>query len=63
MERLDQAEFEQNGQLMGYPPELIEQTQIACQEVEAGLISRAYPFDYERQVERYHQIKADLLTR
>lgn len=62
VERLDQAEFEQNVQLMRYPPDLIEQAQIACQEVEAGLSSQAYPFDYERQVELYQQIKADLLA-
>jgi len=62
VERLDQAEFDQNVQLMRYPPDLVGQAQIACQEVEAGLISRAYPFDYERQVELYHQIKADLLA-
>ncbi len=45
-------------QLMQYPPELITHVQNACQEVEAGLASRAYPFDYEQQVERYRQIKA-----
>jgi protein associated with RNAse G/E len=60
VERLDQAEFEQNIQLMGYPPDLIMQAQIACQEVEDGLISRAFPFNHERQVELYHQIKVDL---
>jgi protein associated with RNAse G/E len=63
VERLDQAEFEQNAQSMRYPPDLILQAHIACQEVEAGLVSRVYPFDYEQQVELYHQIKADLLTR
>ena len=62
VERLDQAEFEQNVQRMGYPHDLIVQTQIACQEVEAGLISRVFPFDYERQVDLYHQIKVDLLA-
>jgi protein associated with RNAse G/E len=60
VEQLDQAEFEQNVRLMGYPPDLIEQVQLACQEVEAGLANRTYPFDYERQVQRYRQIKADL---
>jgi protein associated with RNAse G/E len=62
VKRLDQAEFEKNVQLMKYPFDLIEQTQAACQEVEAGLMSRIYPFDHERQVERYHQIKADLMA-
>jgi protein associated with RNAse G/E len=62
VERLDQAEFEQNTQLMGYSPDLIMQAQIACQEVEAGLVSRTFPFDYEIQVQLYHQIKADLLA-
>ena len=61
VERLDQAEFDQNVQLMSYPPDLIEQVQIACQEVEVGLNSRIYPFDHEWQVELYHQIKANLL--
>jgi protein associated with RNAse G/E len=60
VERLDQVEFEQNVHLMAYPPDLIEQVQLACQEVEAGLATQTYPFDYERQVERYHQIKAGL---
>lgn len=62
VEQLDQAEFEQNVQWMGYPADLIEQARTACQEVEAGLSSRAYPFDYERQIELYQQIKADLLA-
>ena len=61
VEQLDQAEFDQNVQLMSYPPDLIEQVQIACQEVEVGLNSRIYPFDHEWQVELYHQIKANLL--
>jgi len=61
-EQLDQEEFRQNIQLMKYPPDLIEQTQLACKEVEAGLISRTYPFDHERQVALYRQIKADLLA-
>ena len=39
-ERLDQAEFEQNIQWMRYQSDLIVQTQIACQELETGLISR-----------------------
>jgi protein associated with RNAse G/E len=60
VELLDQAEFEQNRQSMGYPPDLVEQVQVACREVETGLRSRTYPFDYERQVELYFQIKADL---
>lgn len=62
VERLDQAEFEQNARLMKYPPDLIEEALLACQEVEAGLISWAYPFDYERQVALYYQLKADLLS-
>lgn len=58
VKRLDQDEFEQNVQKMRYPPDLIEQAYHACREVEAGLRSGAYPFDYQRQVELYHQIKA-----
>src|SRR5262245_3963488 len=57
VERLDQDEFEQNVQRMGYSPDLIEQVEAACTEVEAGLAKRVYPFDYERQVELYRRIK------
>lgn len=41
VERLDQTEFEQNMQLMRYPPDLMEHVKMACREVELGLISRA----------------------
>lgn len=41
------------------PPDLLEQVQIACQEVEAGLANQTYPFDHERQVELCNQIKAN----
>lgn len=57
VERLDQAEFEQNAQRLGYPPDLLEQAGAACREVEAGLAGRRFPFDYERQVELYWRIK------
>jgi protein associated with RNAse G/E len=56
---LDQAEFEQNVQRLGYPPDLIEQVRVACQEVETGLAWRMFPFDYERQVELYWRIKTE----
>jgi len=59
VERLDQAEFEQNAQRMGYPPNLIEQVGAACREVEEGLAKRTFPFDYERQVELYRRIKTE----
>jgi len=59
VERLDQAEFEQNIQRLGYPPDLIEQVGAACREVEAGLARRDFPFDYERQVELYWRIKRE----
>jgi protein associated with RNAse G/E len=62
VKQLDQAEFEKNTQLMQYPSDLIQQTQAACQEVEAGLMSWVYPFDHERQVELYNQIKADMIA-
>jgi protein associated with RNAse G/E len=38
VERLDQAEFEENIKLMRYPADHVEQAQTACMEVEAGLI-------------------------
>lgn len=60
VERLDQMEFEQNVQRLGYPQDLIERVRAACQEVEAGLASRKFPFDYERQVALYRRIKSDL---
>ena len=60
VERLDEEEFEGNWQRLGYPPELIKQIQETCQEVEAGLKRRMFPFDYERQVALYYQIKEDL---
>ena len=57
MERLDQEEYEENALRMGYPAGLVEQVEEACRQVEAGLASRQFPFDHERQVERYHRIK------
>jgi protein associated with RNAse G/E len=62
IEQLDQAEFEQNVQHMNYPASLIEQIQLACQEVETGLASQSYPFDHQQQVKLYDQIKTTLLT-
>jgi protein associated with RNAse G/E len=59
VERLDQTEFEQNVQHMGYPPDLIEQVGAACREVEAGLARRIFPFDHERQAELYWRIKRE----
>jgi protein associated with RNAse G/E len=58
VERLDQDEYEQNALRMGYPQDLIKQVEAACREVEAGLASRIFPFDYARQVELYHRIKS-----
>jgi uncharacterized protein len=63
VEKLDQEEFEQNTLKMEYPPSLIEKAYLACKEVEAGLTSRAYPFDHERQVELYRRIKNGLQVR
>lgn len=60
VELLDKAEFQQNRQLMGYSPDLVEQVRVACLEVEAGLGSQTYPFDHGRQVELYRRIKAEL---
>ena len=57
VERLDQDEFDENAQRMGYPPDLIARAYAACREVEAGLAQRAFPFDYEREVEVYNQLK------
>lgn len=60
VERLDQLEFEQNAQRLEYPPDLLEQARAACREVEAGLASRIFPFDHERQVGLYCRIKSEL---
>lgn len=59
VEQVDQADFEQNAQQMGYPTSLIGQVEAACREVEAGLVSQRYPFDHARQVALYRQIKAE----
>ena len=58
VERLDQDEYEQNAQRMGYPRDLIEQVEAACREVEMGIASRIFPFDYGQQVELYRLIKS-----
>ena len=60
IERLDQAEFKQNVERMGYPPEVIEQAWAACDEVELGLAGGAFPFDHDHQVELYQRLKAEL---
>jgi protein associated with RNAse G/E len=60
VEQLDQADYEHNARRMGYPRELMTQVQAACREVEAGLAAGIYPFDHERQVELYRQLKANL---
>ena len=57
VERLDQADFDQNSHHMRYPPDLIAQVHAACREVEAGLACGAFPFDHVRQVELYQRIK------
>jgi len=60
VELLDEMDFKQNAQRMGYPAELIAQVRTACRDVEAGLAKRIYPFDYERQMKLYHCIKSEL---
>lgn len=57
VERLDEVEFAENARRMAYPHDLIERVQTACREVEAGLKSRKFPFDYHGQVERYRRIR------
>lgn len=57
VKQIDQADFEQNSQRWHYPPELIAQVQLACQEVEIGLASGEFPFDHAQQVELYKAIK------
>jgi uncharacterized protein len=56
----DENEFQQNQQCLKYPPELVEQVQKACREVENGIKQNIFPFDYEQQVKRYYQVKDDL---
>jgi protein associated with RNAse G/E len=58
VERLDQAEFELNIMRMGYPPQLIEQVEASCREVETGLALGEFPFDHEWQMVYYQQLKA-----
>lgn len=57
MELLDDAEFAENTARFGYPPELVAQVGAACREIEALLAERAFPFDHERQVRRYRQMR------
>ena len=47
---------------MGYPSEVLEQVQNACEGVEAGLTGHGYTFEYEQQVELYQRIKEDHST-
>ena len=61
VEPLDRAEFEQNARRWGYPRHVLEQAQAACRDVEAGIKSRTFPFDHERQVELYNRLKRSLL--
>lgn len=60
VERLDQDEFDENAQRLGYPADLIAQAYLACREVEAGLAQRAFPFDYAQAVEVYLRAKEEL---
>jgi len=60
VERLDQDEFDENAQRMRYPADLIEQVYAACREVEAGLMQRVFPFDYERALDVYWKIKREM---
>ena len=58
IERLDQAEFDENTVRLGYPPDLLEHVHTACRQVEAGLAGQAFPFDHDRQVALYRRIKS-----
>jgi protein associated with RNAse G/E len=60
LERLDQDEFEKNSERMHYPEHVIEQALAACEEIERELRHRAFPFNYEEQVERYERLKHGL---
>lgn len=56
IERLDEQEFKVNKQYYGYPPELLEQVEAACREVEDGLAQQTAPFDRGRYVALYQQV-------
>ncbi len=62
LEQLDQVDFEKNTQQMGYPSDMLEQVEIACQEIETGFAQQTYPFDHDNQVELYRHIKANLMS-
>jgi uncharacterized protein len=58
VERLDEEEFQDNARRFGYPAEVIAQVHAACREIERLLVARAFPFDHESQVARYHELRS-----
>jgi protein associated with RNAse G/E len=57
VELLDEVDFAENTARFAYPPGLVAQVRAACREIEVLLAERAFPFDYERQVKRYHTLR------
>jgi protein associated with RNAse G/E len=59
IELLDEDEFAQNSQILGYPPHVMTAVSAACHEVEQLYQQRAYPFNHREQVALYQSIKQD----
>lgn len=51
---LDEDEFRENQQRMGYPPELVAQAEAAAREALQLCRAGHYPFNYSVQAARYH---------
>jgi protein associated with RNAse G/E len=60
IERLDDAEYQENRIRMSYPHEVDVHVQAACSEVELLCAQQVYPFDYAQQVAVYRQIAANV---
>ncbi len=57
LERLDEEEYEQNREVMGYPLELSDRVKETCKEIEALYGERAFPFNHDEQVALYRLIE------
>jgi protein associated with RNAse G/E len=56
---LDESEFERNMGRFDYPGWVVENVRAACDEVMVRFEKREFPFDHQRQVERYRSMRRD----
>jgi protein associated with RNAse G/E len=54
-ERVNELEFEQNRQAMGYSAEVVLQARKACEEVERLYSESVFPFNHREQVRKFHE--------